>query len=93
MVDTLADGGEEGRARLRKVLGSCQEALIQKYPNGATQHIVIYVTPYGERTRGSETSQYPQEKKSNEIPKVAASEIGLGQTSCLQLGFGLQYTR
>ena len=28
------------------------------------------------RTRGSETSQYPEEKKSNEIPKVAASEMG-----------------
>ena len=32
--------------------------------------------PCGERTRGSETSQYPQEKKSTEIPKVAASEMG-----------------
>ncbi len=27
-------------------------------------------------TRGSETSQYPEEKKSNEIPGVAASEMG-----------------
>ena len=34
--------------------------------------------PYGERTQGSETSQYLKEKKSNEIPKVAASEMGLG---------------
>ena len=30
------------------------------------------------RTQGSETSQYLKEKKSNEIPKVAASEMGLG---------------
>ncbi len=29
------------------------------------------------RTRGTETSKYPKEKKSTEIPKVAASEIGL----------------
>ncbi len=29
------------------------------------------------RTRGTETSKYPKEKKSIEIPKVAASEIGL----------------
>ena len=29
-------------------------------------------------TQGSETSQYLKEKKSNEIPRVAASEIGLG---------------
>ena len=32
------------------------------------------------RTRGSETSQYPEEEKSNEIPPVAASEEGIAQT-------------
>ena len=31
-------------------------------------------------TRGSETSQYPQEEKSIEIPSVAASESGRAQT-------------
>ena len=36
-------------------------------------------------TRGSETSQYPEEKKSKEIPKVVASEIGTAQTSVLAL--------
>ena len=55
---------------------SCQEALIHGYPNGATQHIAIYVTLSRERTRGSETSQYPEEKKSTEIPRVVANEIG-----------------
>ncbi len=39
-----------------------------------------------ELTGGIETSKYPKEEKSTEIPKVAASEMGLGQTSCLQLG-------
>ena len=29
-----------------------------------------------ERTRGTETSQYPEEKKSTEIPSVVASESG-----------------
>jgi hypothetical protein len=33
-----------------------------------------------EPTRGSETSQYPEEEKSNEIPSVAASERGRAQT-------------
>ena len=47
--------------------------------------------PYGGRTKGSETSQYLEEEKSNEIPKVAASEMGLGQTSCLQLGLWTVY--
>ncbi len=40
---------------------------------------VWIVLPYGGRTLGSETSQYQEEKKSNEIPKVAASEMGLGR--------------
>ena len=31
-------------------------------------------------TWGSETSQYPEEKKSTEIPQVVASERGRGQT-------------
>ena len=31
-------------------------------------------------TRGTETSKYPEEEKSKEIPKVVASEIGRGQT-------------
>ena len=34
----------------------------------------------GGDTGGSETSQYPEEQKSNEIPPVAASERGLAQT-------------
>ena len=47
--------------------------------------------PYGGRTQGSETSQYLKEEKSNEIPKVAASEMGLGQTKCLHLGLWTVY--
>ena len=35
---------------------------------------------YRRLTRGSETSQYPEEKKSKEIPQVAASERGEAQT-------------
>ena len=34
-----------------------------------------------EGTRGSETSQYPQEEKTTVIPSVAASERGTGQTN------------
>ena len=37
---------------------------------------------YEERTQGSETSQYLKEETSNEIPLVAASERGTGQTVC-----------
>jgi len=34
-----------------------------------------------ERTRGTETSKYPEEEKSKEILLVAASERRTGQTS------------
>ena len=33
-----------------------------------------------EETRGTETSQYPEERKSTETPQVAASERGPAQT-------------
>jgi hypothetical protein len=39
-----------------------------------------------ESTQGSEPSQYLVENKSNEIPKVAASEIGTAQTSVFTSG-------
>ena len=42
--------GDEGRTRLRKVMGSCQEALIHKFPNGATQYVVKHITLLRERT-------------------------------------------
>ncbi len=35
------------------------------------------------QTRGTETSQYPQEEKENSIPIVAASEVGRAQTEKL----------
>ena len=37
-------------------------------------------------TRGTETSKYPEEKKSIEIPLVAASERGIGQTESSDSG-------
>ena len=42
-------------------------------------------------TRGTETSKYPEEKKTKVIPKVVASEIGEAQTNdIMSLGYGLQ---
>ncbi len=66
MVDALASDDEEGRGRLRKVSGSCEQALIRKYPNGAT-HCGKATVPTPEYigreevTEGSETSQYLEE--------------------------------
>jgi len=36
LVDALVLAGDEGRGRLRKVTGSCQQALIRECPNGET---------------------------------------------------------
>jgi len=37
-VDTLAHRGEEGRGYRRNASGSWKQALIRRYPNGATQN-------------------------------------------------------
>ena len=40
-------------------------------------------------TGGTETSKYPEEEKSNEIPRVVASERGRGQTGALATAAGV----
>jgi hypothetical protein len=65
-----------------KLRGAVKQALIRRFPNGETRQGVTTLSSYTEyigvvrRTRGSETSQYPQEKKVTTIPLVAASERG-----------------
>jgi hypothetical protein len=44
-------------------------------PTASAVSISEYIG-YGGETRGTETSKYPEEKKSTEIPLVAASERG-----------------
>ncbi len=39
-VDALALRAEEGRGRRRNASGSCQQALIRRYPNGETPAVV-----------------------------------------------------
>ena len=78
-MNALAIRGEEGRSTLRKVTGSCEQALIREYPNGETHRAICIATgihTVARRTRGTETSKYLQERKSTETPKVVASEIG-----------------
>ena len=80
-MDALAVRGDEGRLydsdMLRRVV---KHALTRRFPNGETRPGSFLVNPKGWRTRRTETSQYPQESKSTETPKVAASEMGLAQT-------------
>ena len=56
--------------------------MIRRFPNGATRPVEDRSPPtmLGGRTRGTETSKYPEEKKTIVIPLVAASERGAAQT-------------
>ena len=65
--------------------GSCRQAMSRRIPNGATRERGSVAPPAEcyrreEGTGGTETSQYPEEEKSNEIPGVVASETGGAQT-------------
>jgi len=68
-----------------KPRGAATQAWIRGYLNGATPPALRSATgrrihSRAKRTGRTETSQYPQEQKSYEIPSVAASERGPAQT-------------
>ena len=74
----MALDGDEGRRSLRKASGSGQardDPGISEWGNPA---LVMegHQLRLG-RTWGTETSKYPQERKSIETPRVAASEMGI----------------
>ena len=50
-----------------------------------TSYPYISKVVYVKGTWGTETSKYPQEEKETSISKVAASEMGRGQTEQLRL--------
>jgi hypothetical protein len=62
-----------------KPRGAGKQALIRGFLNGATHGFGRI--PQGKLTRRTETSKYPQEKKSTEIPLVVASERGVALKS------------
>ena len=80
-MDALALRGDEGRGKLRKAAVRGKPPVTRGSPNGGTHTSTTRVLPpehigRRERTRGSEPSQYPEEKKTTVIPSVAASERG-----------------
>ena len=56
----------------------------ETYPGKTRLWPTEYIGRY-KSTQGSEPSQYLEENKSNEIPRVAASEIGTAQTGVFTL--------
>ena len=90
MGDAWALEGDEGRDKLRKAAGIGKYESIRGYPNGATRYgktVPFHVS--GRRTWGTETSKYPQEKKTKVIPGVVASETGEAQTGVVSAIPGL----
>ncbi len=60
----------------------------RRFPNGAT-HYIEDIVSLGRQTRRTETSKYPEEKKTKVIPLVVASERGLAQTNVVTAMLGL----
>ena len=54
-----------------------------------TSHPLAEYIGLGKLTRRTETSQYPEEKKTIVIPLVGASERGLAQTDAVSAASGL----
>lgn len=68
MVDALAPRAEEGRSKTAISLGQLSSKLSRGFPNGETRSGKPWAPPaehigWEEVSRGSETSQYPEEKK------------------------------
>ena len=67
MVDALASKAEEGRSTATISLGELPSKPSRGFPNGATRPGKTWAPPVEhidrvEVSRGSETSQYPEEK-------------------------------
>lgn len=67
MVDALTVRGDEGRTRLRKAMGSCQEALIHGFPNGTTQHTLCMLSIIYYRGELREVKHLSSARKRNQL--------------------------
>jgi hypothetical protein len=82
-VNAMASRADEGRGETAISLGELSSKLSRGFPNGVIRPDKIGSPPAQhigrkEASGGSETSQYPEEKRN--IPLVAASERGTAQT-------------
>jgi len=76
-VDALVPRADEGRGETAISLGQLSSKLNRGFPNGETHPGSYQDISYCERVTGrTETSKYPEENKSKEIPKVVANEMG-----------------
>ena len=82
-MDALALVAEDGRGKTAISPGELSSKPSRGFPNGDNPPGQNSGTcQKQEGTRGTETSKYPEEKKTTVIPLVAASERGEAQTVC-----------
>ena len=81
-MDALGPRAEEGRGKTAISPGELSSELSRGFPNGETHPGSYRDTPIliGGVSRRTETSKYPEENKSTEIPLVVANERGRAQT-------------
>ena len=78
-MDALGPKADEGRGKAALSLDEPSNGHSRGYPNGETLSGVESDNPFciGRKVSGgTETSKYPEEKKSTEIPSVVANERG-----------------
>ena len=72
MVDALGEGGDEGRGQAAKscgeVLATCDPQISEWGNPTRIKFVLSHCKTMRGDTRGSETSQYPEEKKKIFIP-------------------------
>ena len=77
-MDALGPRTEEGRGKAAKSLDEPSSGHSRGFPNGETRSGVepVHSVSCGRVSGGTETSKYPEERKSTEIPLVVANERG-----------------
>ena len=81
-MDALGPRADEGRGKAAISLGELSSKFSRGCPNGETHPGLCRDIRLRRRvSRRTETSKYPEENKSTEIPLVVANERGSAQTS------------
>ena len=81
----MALEAEQGRSETAISHGEPSGRLSRGFPSGETRGRAFTRGSISVNERvsgGTETSKYPEERKSTETPLVAASEKGIAQTGC-----------
>ena len=76
-----------------KLRGGANIHYIRRFPNGATrcrEAASLLAVASVKQTRRTETSKYPEEKKTKVIPLVVAIERGIAQTDNVSAFSGLK---